>query len=90
MASSTGEADRGGADLAAQIRRLREDLDRLLRDRVTPGFEDAAARMEDTAKRVRAAAGEGSEALADAVRRNPIAAVLVAAAVGFLLGRATR
>ena len=90
MASSGDDATGASTDIGEQIRQLREQLDHLLREHVTPGLTDAAARMQDAAQRARTAADAQTEALAGTVRQHPISAVLIAAAVGFVLGRATR
>lgn len=94
----------------AQIARLREQVESLIRDRVGPAMEDAAERagaaaavMRDRAEEfVRERAGEfargragevvreRADELAGAVRHQPLTAILVAAAVGFLLGRVSR
>jgi ElaB/YqjD/DUF883 family membrane-anchored ribosome-binding protein len=65
---------------------LREQVEALIRERVGPAMEDAAERAEAATAVVRQRAGE----LAGAVRHQPLTAILVAAAVGFLLGRASR
>ena len=80
-------APRDAADDAmAQIARLRDQIENLVRDKVAPAIEDAAERAEAAAASVRARADD----LAGAVRHQPLIAILVAAAVGFLLGRASR
>ena len=66
-------------DTAAQIARLREQVEALMRDRVTPAMGEAADIMQ-----------EHAEAVAGKVREQPLLAVLIAAAVGYVLGRATR
>jgi ElaB/YqjD/DUF883 family membrane-anchored ribosome-binding protein len=77
-------------DTAAQIARLREQVEALMQDRVTPAVADAAGTaataMHDAADTVR----EHAEAVAGKVREQPLLAILVAAAVGYVLGRATR
>ncbi len=73
-------------DAVAQINRLREQVESLIRDKVGPAMEDVADRAEAATANVRARANE----IASAVRHQPLTAILVAAAVGFLLGRASR
>lgn len=70
----------------AQIARLREQVESLIREKVGPAMEDAAERAEAATAVVRERANE----LAGAVRHQPLIAVLVAAGIGFLLGRASR
>ena len=66
-------------DTAAQIARLREQVEALMQDRVKPAVAEAADAMH-----------EHAEAVAGKVREQPLLAVLIAAAVGYVLGRATR
>jgi ElaB/YqjD/DUF883 family membrane-anchored ribosome-binding protein len=73
-------------DAMAQIARLRDQVESLIRDRIAPAIEDAAGRAEAATASVRARADE----VAGAVRHQPLTAIFVAAAVGFLLGRASR
>jgi ElaB/YqjD/DUF883 family membrane-anchored ribosome-binding protein len=73
-------------DAMAQISRLRDQVENLIRDKVGPVMEDAAERAEAASATIRARA----EDVAGAVRHQPLTAVLVAIAVGFLLGRASR
>jgi ElaB/YqjD/DUF883 family membrane-anchored ribosome-binding protein len=73
-------------DAMAQISRLREQVESLIRDRVGPAIEDATERAEAASAAVR----ERADELAGAVRRQPFTAILVAAAIGFLLGRVSR
>jgi ElaB/YqjD/DUF883 family membrane-anchored ribosome-binding protein len=77
-------------DTAAQIARLREQVEALMKDRVTPAVADAA---ESAASALHEAAGsmqQQAEAVAGKVREQPLLAVLIAAAVGYVFGRATR
>ncbi|HET7883962.1 MAG TPA: hypothetical protein VFL55_23955 [Acetobacteraceae bacterium] len=77
-------------DATAQIARLREQVEALMKDRVTPALADAAGRAEralhDAADTMRGQA----ESVSGKVREQPLIAVLIAAGVGFLLGRAMR
>jgi len=73
-------------DAEAQIARLREQVERLIRDKVVPASEQLGAHAREAA----AAFTEETEAMKQMVRARPIAAVLIAAAVGFVLGRAVR
>jgi ElaB/YqjD/DUF883 family membrane-anchored ribosome-binding protein len=77
-------------DAMSQIARLREQVENLMRDKVNPAMGDAATRA-------RAAAGDAADILSDradalggAVRQQPLAAIAIAAVVGFLLGRIGR
>jgi len=66
-------------DIAAQIARLREQMEALMRDRINPAMAEAADAMQ-----------EHAEAVAGRVREQPLLAVLIAAAIGYVLGRTTR
>ena len=66
-------------DVLAQIARLRAQIDVLMREQVSPALANASER-----------AGEVGNQIAGQVRQQPLTAILVAAAIGFLLGRASR
>ena len=70
-------------DPLSQIARLRQQLDALMRDKAIPAAETA---VNEAANAMRGQA----EALATTVRAQPLTAILIAAAIGFLLGRAAR
>ncbi len=73
-----------------EIRNLREQVNQLMEDRVTPIFNDAGKRATDAAKSARAYTEESADMVADRVRDQPLIAIGVAAAVGFLFGRITK
>jgi ElaB/YqjD/DUF883 family membrane-anchored ribosome-binding protein len=77
-------------DAKEQIAKLREQVEMLMRDRVTPVLAGAAGRAETTARAAAGYAHDGAEAVSDRVKDAPLIAVLVAAGVGFLLGRIIR
>ena len=88
-------------DAASQIARLRDQVETLMRDRVTPAVSDAAGRaqsaMNDAAGRAQSAMNDAAgvvrdqaEVVSGKVREQPLVAVLVAAGIGFVLGRAMR
>jgi hypothetical protein len=77
-------------DTAAEIAHLREQVEALMRERVTPAIAGAA---ESAATAVHDAAGvvqEHAEAVAGKVREQPLLAILLAAAIGYVFGRTTR
>ncbi len=86
MPTNANDASDRVEDAMAQISRLRDQVENLIRDRVEPALEDAAERAEAATAMVR----EKADDLAGAVRRQPFVAILAAAAIGFLLGRASR
>ena len=80
-----------------EIRDLRRQVNQLMEDRVSPVLSDAksrageyASRAGDYAKSARAYTEDGADMVADQVRDQPLIAIGVAAAVGFLLGRITK
>lgn len=64
---------------SAQIAHLREQVETLMRDRVTPAVSNMAGRAEAA---VHSAGGT--------VQEHPMVAILAAAAVGYIAGRLTR
>ena len=77
-------------DAMAQIARLRERVDALVREKALPAMENLVAQGEATAREACAWSREHAETARGVVRTQPLAAVLIAAAVGFVLGRAAR
>lgn len=77
-------------DTLAQIARLRDQVETLVREKAMPAME----RMSDCAGVTAHEAAEWSRQRADTVRETvrgqPLVAVLIAAAVGFVLGRLAR
>jgi len=87
--AATGSSE-SVADAKEQIRQLRDQVDTLMRERVTPALSDAAGRAQDAARHARKAAEDQAEAFSTKVREMPITAVLIAVGAGFLIGRLTR
>ena len=79
----TAESKTEDGDVLEQIGQLRAQVETLLRERVAPFVEEAAAQAEEIA-------GQQTEALAGHIRAQPIVSVLIAAGVGYLLGRLSR
>jgi len=77
-------------DAMAQITRLREQVETLMRDRVSPAMGEAAERVEAAAHDAADVMRGRANVLAGAVRSQPLAAIGIAAVVGFLLGRIGR
>ncbi len=73
-----------------EIRSLRDQVNQLMEDRVNPVFSDATKRAGDAATRARAYTEDSAEMVSDRVRDQPLIAIGVAAAVGFLFGRITK
>jgi ElaB/YqjD/DUF883 family membrane-anchored ribosome-binding protein len=77
-------------DAKEQIARLREQVEMLMRDRVTPALAEVAGRAEGVARDAQDLARDQAEALSGQVRERPLVAILVAAGVGYLIGRIVR
>ncbi len=77
MGGDEGSID--GGDMSDQLAGLRAEVDRLTNERIRPALADAATRAQ-----------QQTDALAARVREQPIGAVLIAAGIGFLIGRAMR
>ena len=84
------DASRKMEDATAQIARLREQVETLMKERITPALADAAGRAESAVYGATGAVREQAEALSGRVRDQPIVAILIAAGIGFVLGRAMR
>ncbi|HEY2616032.1 MAG TPA: hypothetical protein VGI78_01720 [Acetobacteraceae bacterium] len=79
-----------GLDTNVQIARLREQVETLMKDRVTPALADAAGRAESAVYGAAGVVRGQADAVSGKVREQPLLAVLIAAAVGFVLGRTIR
>lgn len=77
-------------DATAQIARLREQVEALMKERVTPAVADIAGRAEQAVYGATSVARDQAEAMSNRVREQPLLALVIAAAVGFVIGRATR
>jgi ElaB/YqjD/DUF883 family membrane-anchored ribosome-binding protein len=77
-------------DATTQIARLREQVEALMKDRITPAVAEAAGRAETAMYGAAGAVRDQAEAVSGRVREQPLIAVLVAAGIGFVLGRAMR
>ena len=77
-------------DAREQIAQLREQVQSLMSERVTPALANAAGQAEAYARQAKDMYDENSEALSERVRESPLMAMLIAAGVGYLLGRIAR
>ncbi len=77
-------------DAKEQIAKLRDQVETLMRERVTPAIADVAGRAESTARAAAGYAHDSADAVSGRVRDTPLIAVLVAAGIGFLVGRIVR
>jgi ElaB/YqjD/DUF883 family membrane-anchored ribosome-binding protein len=85
--TAAGDLAKAGANEGRD--RLLSELDELS-GRVSALAEEVGTRGRDTARRAGEKASALSGDLEDTINRNPIAAVLIAVGLGFLIGMATR
>ena len=90
MTSASETYNQTSHEAREQIKQLRDQVDSLMRDRVTPMLSDAAGRAQDYGRQASDAAQDQVEHLSGRVREMPMTAILIAAAAGFLIGRIAR
>jgi len=73
-----------------ELRALRDQVNALMEDRVAPAYEQASRRASEAAHRARVYTEDKAGQVSDRVRDQPLIAIGVAAAVGFLFGRITK
>jgi uncharacterized protein YjbJ (UPF0337 family) len=76
-------------DAQSELTRLRGEVERLMRERVSPALSDAAETAGDYAQRAKDVAVRQGEYAAGVVKENPLITVGLVAGVAFLLGRLT-
>jgi ElaB/YqjD/DUF883 family membrane-anchored ribosome-binding protein len=86
MADTIGKPD----DTTAQIVRLREQVETLMKERVTPAVTEMAGRAETVAQTATGLVRDQAQTVAAHIRDQPLVAVLLAVGVGYLVGRTTR
>ena len=77
-------------DIQNQISRLREQVESMMKDRVTPAVSDFAGRAGDVVHTASQTARQQADMVAGQVKGRPLTAILLAAAIGWVLGRAMR
>jgi ElaB/YqjD/DUF883 family membrane-anchored ribosome-binding protein len=77
-------------DAQAQIVRLREQVEALMKDRVTPAVADFAGRAESAVHTASGAVRDQAEAMSGRVQSQPLLAIVIAAAAGWIIGRVMR
>lgn len=77
-------------DASAQIAQLREQVQTLMSERVTPALANAAGRAEDYVHQARGMANDQTEMLSEKVRESPLVSILIGVGAGYLLGRIAR
>jgi ElaB/YqjD/DUF883 family membrane-anchored ribosome-binding protein len=89
MATTDSFSDKA-EDAKEQIAELRRQVEQLMNERVTPALADAAQRAQTAARDATNMVLEQAEGVSSRVREQPMTAVLVAAAIGYLIGRVFR
>ena len=77
-------------DAQAQIGRLREQVEALMKDRVTPAVSDFADRAQSAAHSASGVMRDQAEVVSGQVKERPLMAIMIAAAVGWAIGRVMR
>ena len=77
-------------DAHAQIAHLRDQVEALMKDRVTPAVTDMAGRAESAMNSAAGMVRDQAQMVSGRVRDQPLVAILLAAGIGYLLGRTTR
>ena len=86
MVSASSLKDKA-SDTRDQLAQLRQQVEALMSDRVTPALADAADRAETTYRAASDSVMDNAERLSQRVRSRPLVAVLIAAGAGYLLGK---
>jgi ElaB/YqjD/DUF883 family membrane-anchored ribosome-binding protein len=77
-------------DAQAQIVRLREQVEALMKDRVAPAVAEFAGRAESAVHSASGAVRDQAHAVSGRVKEQPLTAIMIAAALGWVIGRAMR
>ena len=88
MASNT--LNDASQDAKEQIAQLRDQVQSLMSERVTPALANAADTAEQYARQAKDMYDDQTEMLSERVRESPIVAILIATGVGYILGRIAR
>ena len=77
-------------DAQAQIARLREQVESLMKDRVTPAVADFAGRAENAVYSAGGVVRDQADVVSGQVKDKPLIAIMIAAVVGWVIGRVMR
>jgi ElaB/YqjD/DUF883 family membrane-anchored ribosome-binding protein len=77
-------------DAQTQIEHLREQVEALMKDRVTPAIADFAGRAGTAVNTAKGAVRHQADAVSGQVKQQPLIALLVAATLGWIIGRTMR
>ena len=84
------DVNNGSQNASEQIAQLREQVQSLMNDRITPVISQAADTAQHYANQARDVYEDQSEALSERVRESPVVAILAAAGLGYIIGRIAR
>lgn len=82
--------DAATKDTQDQIAALRKQVNSLLGDRVQPVVDDYSSRAQNVAQQATDYTRVQAETVAEQVRGRPLAAITLAGAIGYVLGRFIR
>ena len=77
-------------DAQAQIARLRDQVESLMKERVTPAVADFAGRAESAVQSAGGVVRDQAQVVSSRVKDQPMIAIVIAAAVGWIVGRVMR
>jgi ElaB/YqjD/DUF883 family membrane-anchored ribosome-binding protein len=77
-------------DAQTQIARLREQVEALMKDRVTPAVAEFAGRAENAVHSASDVVRDQAQAMSGRVKDQPLIAIMIAAGVGWIIGRMMR
>jgi ElaB/YqjD/DUF883 family membrane-anchored ribosome-binding protein len=77
-------------DAQAQIVRLREQVEVLMKERVAPAVAEFAGRAESAVHNASGVVRDQAKVMSGRVKDQPLTAVMIAAAIGWVVGRAMR
>ena len=90
MFGSSKKAQDVADDTRDQLLSLRDQVERLLNERVSPAIADAAGRAETAVHSARDFTTTQADTVSTKVRGQPLIAIAVSAGIGYLLGRIAR
>jgi len=77
-------------DPKSHLQRLRQEVDELTADRVSPVVADLSARAHHTLDETTAAVRGQTQVVSERIRQRPFVAIAIGVAVGFVLSRMIR
>jgi ElaB/YqjD/DUF883 family membrane-anchored ribosome-binding protein len=78
------------SDAHAQIARLRQQVEALMNDRVTPAVSEFTHRAGAAVNTASETVRDQANAMSGRVKQQPLVAILIATAIGWVIGRAMR